>query len=99
MANRIVGNVLIVDSAAGNAFVYEGNAVIQAVAIYANDTTGQVQLTTADTRDQIVRVSVGGGPVGFTSGITKQHDFQALRIDDGIKVPVLNAGTAFIYFL
>lgn len=97
MSNRLVSNVIIIDSAAGNTPIIQtiSNSVgmitkfhINAVMFYGNDTTGSLQLSTTDTTNIIMRL--GGSNVSSTQFGRDQ------QLED-LKVPSLVAGTAWIY--
>lgn len=98
MANRIAGNVLIIDSAMGNAPVLLSSSQIKnfklgSVAFWSSDTTGSLILALASTADVILRL---GNSVnnGNTTGII----LNGVNLHD-LKVPVLTAGTAWCYLI
>ena len=97
MANRLVSNVLIVDSAAGNTPIIStiSNSAsmmtkfhVNSVMFFGNDTTGLLQLASADTTGIIMKL--GGSFVSSTQFGTKQ------QLED-LKVVTLTAGTAWFY--
>lgn len=103
MANRIVGSVLIVDSAAGNTFIMNtlSNSTgqiqkikVNAVAFWSADTTGRLQVSEADTTGITVSFSWIGSQGGQATQTTSFGNSQPM---EGIKVPTLTAGTAFFY--
>mgnify|MGYP001602238711 CR=1 FL=1 len=107
MANRVVGNVIIIDSAMGNKFALQdvtgGNQIskfmVNAWAFYSLDSTGACKLTGANTSMDIYFIH--DFPTGASNSIQnpKWHSFgQAQRVED-IKCPVVTAGTAFLYFV
>ncbi len=105
MANRIVGNVLIVDSAMGNASILTGvNQLIfyraNAVAFWSSDTTGRLIISAADTSNHIVSLgwTVNGAGTGFSPS-TQSTQFGQHQTLDSLKVPTLTAGTAWIYLI
>ena len=97
MANRIVGNVLIVDSGMGNSPILLGSNIgeyqVSAIVIWGVDTTAAITLTEANTATDLVykfnaNLSNGGvNPLSLT---------YSLKVGD-LKVPVLTAATGFIY--
>lgn len=101
MANRIVGNVLIIDSANGNNPVIftpgTSNQInkykLGTVMFWSSDTTGNIQFSLADTSNQIMRLSnpVNGPNTvgGVLNGVTLQD----------LKVVSLTAGTAWVYLI
>lgn len=93
MANRIVGNIVIVDSAMGNSSILTPNPKLKAatVAFWSPDTTGNLILTGISTADHVVRLTnPNNNPT--TVGIVMPDVY----LED-IKVPTLTAGTAWIY--
>jgi len=111
MANRLNGNVLIVDSAMGNQFVL-GSAVsrsvdefkIQAISFFMLNTLGSCILTQANTSTDVVfnsNVFVTGILTVLTNAAVTINPVSVqfplgLRTSD-LKVPTLTAGTAYIY--
>ena len=110
MANRINGNVIIVDSAMGNAFVLTSENLIrnideykiQAVSFFMLDTSATMILTQANTSLDVVfnsnMVTVG---ILSNNGAMVQNPKQVtfplgLRTSD-LKVPTLTAGTGYVY--
>ena len=101
MANRIVQNVLIVDSAMGNAYILDpnsGGAVIDGkynfrslivnAFMLVNDTSSIIQFADANTANIIMQLDKFNTMVHFA-------DPQKFA---NLKVPALSAaGTAFIY--
>jgi len=97
MANRLVSNVIIVDSAAGNTPIVNSisNSVgqmtkfhVNSVMFFGNDTTGRVQVTTTDTANVIIQL---GGIFVSSTQFGQQQPLEDL------KIPLLTAGTAWIY--
>ena len=111
MANRIVGNVIIIDSAMGNQLaltsanmsIQISKPMVNAIAVYQMDSTGSISLTGADTTNSLFRSdwlslttdSMGKVYVNNPSWFS----FGQAQPFENIKVPVLTAGTAFIYFV
>ena len=98
MANRLRGNVIILDSAMGNAYVLNSAAVvvdkqwaIQSIAFWSTGTDGVIRFSHEDTTDVIV-VLENPNQFDATVGIY----LGGVRLDE-LKVPTLTAGTAFIY--
>jgi len=94
MANRIAGNVYILDTASGNVTIpWPGKMKIESVLFWASTTAGRLILTEASTADAIVslgmpEVGVGGGNNGqYLGGVEVQE----------LKVLTLTAGTAWLY--
>lgn len=105
MSNRIVGNVIIVDSAMGNLFML-GSAVnvynikkfqVNAIAFFSADTTGAFTLTEANTAADIVyRFGYISGQAGEPASPNLIHFANPLVVGD-LKCPVVTSGTGFIY--
>ena len=110
MANRINGNVIVVDSAMGNSFVLDsatllrnlGQYKIQAVSFFMLDTSASMILTQANTSLDVVfnsnMLTVG---ILSNNGAMVQNPKQmifplGLRVSD-LKVPTVTAGTGYIY--
>lgn len=102
MANRIAGNVLIIDSAMGNSFVFAdsqiSNYYVSAIAFWAANTTGACLLTGTNTASDIqFKHDLPAGsantenPKWFPFGIKMD-----LR---NLKAPLMTAGTAFLYLV
>lgn len=110
MANRLAGNVIIIDSAAGNrlalADVSGGNQIsklyVNAIAVYQVDTTGSIMLTGANTSLDIFFKSDWQSLTTDSMGkvfVNNPSWFsfgQLQRVED-IKCPIVIAGTAFLY--
>lgn len=112
MANRINGNVIIVDSAMGNAFVLNSASMIrnlnqykvQAISFFYLSTAASVIITQANTSTDVVfnanlvpAFATGGSSNVYFFENPKQVTFPlGLRVSD-IKVPTLVAGTAYLY--
>ena len=104
--NRIVGNVLIVDSAMGNALIltsanqpvdyrfYHANEV----AFWSSDTTGRLIISSVDTTNHLVSMgwTANGSGAGF-SAATQHTSFGQKQTLADLKIPTLTAGTAWIY--
>ena len=108
MPNRIVGNVMIVDSAMANLLIIEGstgnfsNYRVSSVAFWSASTLGDFALTSINTTNVLVRFSYlthASGGAGFNSIIQAT---QYISIGAGVnlgdlKAPIVTAGTAFLY--
>ena len=112
MANRINGNIIIVDSAMGNSFILtSANLVrnldeykIQAISFFSLNTLGSVIITQVNTSTDVVfnsNVVLSGILTAATNAVLQVNPVHVtfplgLRCSD-LKVPTLTAGTAFIY--
>ncbi len=102
--NRIAGNVIIVDSAMGNAFILNSanmsNQIqklkVNSIAFWSSDTTGRLQMSEADTSNIVVSMGWVNGGSGF-QGATQTTSFGNSQPFENLKVPTLTAGTAWIY--
>lgn len=101
MANRVIGNVIIVDSAMGNSFVLTSGATIlnnnevraTAFTFWSTDTTGIVAFSSgADTTNRVVLLTNPNNNPTTIGLVLNGIPFNQL------KVPVLTSGTAWIYF-
>lgn len=105
MANRIVGNVIIIDSAMGNSFVLTSanqavnldNLQINAIAFLSVNTTSTITLTGANTATDIIYSC--GYLAGYSAVLNNANPlhFSTPQLAKDIKVPVLTAGTGFLY--
>lgn len=106
MANRIAGSVIIVDSAMGNAFilasanmpVHISKLHVNSIAFWSSDTTGRCIITEIDTTNCIASFSwmASGTGNGFQAA-TQSTSFGNMQPLENIKIPVLTAGTAWVY--
>ena len=108
MANRFVGNVVIVDSAAGNTLIMStisGGAPVHftkfhvnSVMFWSSDTTGRCQISGTDTTNVIMSFGwlVNGAGTGFAPA-TQSTQFGQQQPFEEIKVPTLVVGTAWFY--
>ena len=106
MANRIVGNVYIIDSQMGAATDLQGvntaswqqhQMYIASVALWCANTTAEIELIyKADTTSTAIRLGAGNSPTPTAGGLVEIYlggvNFEELR------VKTLTAGTGFIYF-
>lgn len=109
MANRINGNVIIVDSAMGNSFMLipsnknMAQYKIQAISFFSITTLGTVIITQANTSTDVVYasniISVSAGTNEKTAMVNnpQQVTFPFGLFVSDLKVPTLSAGTAYIY--
>jgi hypothetical protein len=110
--NRLVGNVVIVDSGMGNAFVLtSANQVIhlddfkiQTISFFMSSTLGSLKLTQANTLTDEVFTSnaIVTGIVTAATNVFVQLNPVSVTFPLGfrasdLKVPTLTAGTAYIY--
>lgn len=103
MANRIAGNVLIIDSAMGNNLVildtqYK-NYNVTAYGFWAADSTAAFRLTGTDTAaDIIIKHDF---PAGASNAIENPRwfSFGAPHAIGVLKAPVVTSGTAFLYLV
>ena len=104
MSNRVVGNVIIIDSAMGNLQLIEsatGNfrhMHINAFAFWSSDSTGRCIFTGASTADHLI--SFGRFQNGTSTGLqdaTMWSSFGDFGTFETLKIPVLTAGTAWVY--
>ena len=96
MANRLVGNVYIIDSALNNvALPWPQGAKISSVLTWLTAQDSEVVFSDAVTSDILIRLVHG-----LSSGISNQyiHFPGGLRVDN-LKVPILVTGSAWIYLL
>lgn len=104
MANRLVGNVIIVDSAMGNQFLIEAatgnytNYHINSIAFWASDTTGRCIFSDVNTANHLMSFGLlaNGTAAGFDHA-TQWASFGDRQTLTNLKIPVLTAGTAWIY--
>lgn len=109
MANRLIGNVIIIDSAMGNAFILNSanqpmqltNIHANAVVFWSSDTTGRLIISAIDTTNHLASfswLSMGSNGSAFiTIPATQSTQFGQKQNLSELKVPVLTAGTAWIY--
>lgn len=101
MANRIVSNVLIVDSAMGNIPVVGARSSmsqykVSSMAVFSVNTTGAISVTGSNTTDVIARFNIQGTNVIQNPSVL---EFGGGIYLDSIKVPVVTAATAFFYLV
>ena len=103
MANRLVDNVIIVDSSMGNLPVVGGISAnltafnISAFSFWAADSSGSCVFSGGNTADTIWKTSfiavAGSGIFQATQSIT----FSRPLTMSSVKVPVFTSGTGYIY--
>ena len=93
MANTLVDNVYIVDSALANVSLpWPTKGRIMAFAFWAANTTGEIIFTTADTTQVVARLTASNNPASISNLYIGGVDFGVM------KVPTITAGTGWIYF-
>lgn len=108
MANRIVNNVVIVDSAMGNAFILTSANQsmdykffhVNEIAFWSSDTTGRLIISAIDTTNHLISMGwmANGAGAGF-SPATQRTSFGQKQTLADLKIPILTAGTAWIYLV
>lgn len=93
MANRIDGNVYIIDTGSGDTAIPFPSADILGVGAWFSGPTGEVQLSTATTTNVFLRITAT-----LSAGACSNYVFLGGLSVDELKVPILTAGTAWIYF-
>ncbi len=92
MANRVRGNVYIVDShQVATALPFDGKMNIQEIVFTANDSTGAFQISNATTGTDVLLSLKVVDPAGGTVSVTPNTTF------DDVYIPTITAGTAWIY--
>lgn len=94
MANQILGNIYILDTGSGNTSIpWNVGSRIQSVAFWSTDSTGLMELSMANTSQVIVKLA-NPNNADTTVGIY----LGGLSVTE-MKLPVLTAGTGWIYFV
>lgn len=97
MANRIVDSVYILDTASANVAIPIPTPLkVMSVRAWFLDTSGKVVLTSEDTGNVICILAANHSPA-VVGGFTDEANLGGINIDS-LKLPVLTAGTAWIYF-
>mgnify|MGYP001572601507 CR=1 FL=1 len=103
MANRLHGNIIIIDSAMGNLEAVGGtssnitNYNIQSIAIWASSTLGSLVLTGANTAtDVIVQLSYINAGSGIIPAIQSVNFPLGLRVNN-LKSTTVTACSGFVY--
>ena len=111
MANRIVGNVIIIDSAMGNVLaltsanrsIQISKLMVNAIAVYQTDTTGSISLTGADTTNSVFRSDWLGLTADSMGKVFVNNpswfSFGQAQPFENFKAPIVTAGTVFLYFV
>lgn len=104
MANRLVSNVYIIDSALGNVVTLPmgdvsnpGKFRIASVGFSANDTTAAVQIAVGNSANIVINYGYLGG-----SGLLPKMQIDQLggvEWAGPIYVPTVTAGTAYLYLI
>lgn len=110
--NRLVGNVMIIDSAMGNSLALtSANQSIQlsklhinAIAVYVADTSTSIFLTGANTASDIIfkcdfknpSATTGGAVLGALSN-PYWFPFSQPQLASDLKAPIVTAGTILVY--
>ncbi len=98
MANRIVGNVYIVDSAQGNSEIpWPSNARINCINFFSTSTSGSIVFSGTNTADVLIRIHMGEFP-GNSGNLTKSLYLGGVDFKD-VKIPTLQSGSAWVYFV
>ena len=100
MANRLVDNVYIIDSAMGghpllgkNSASWLSGSKVQSFVLWSTDTTGKAVFTTADTTNAVSGLANPNDDPATIESVLGGIYFSDMR------VPTLTAGTAWVYFL
>ena len=104
MANRIVGNIYILDSSAGATadLSWLAGARVAAIGFWAANTSGEMVLTMGQS-NQIVHFSYVN-MTAVNSGVTLSPAYQSasfaspLSFQSPVQLQTLTAGTGWIYF-
>ncbi len=94
MANRIVGNVYIIDSGSLAPIPFSSGTKIASVIFWSSDSTGTLRLATENTANVIMHLS---NPINVPNTIGAY--IGGCYATNSLTVPTLTAGTAWIYFL
>ena len=97
MANRTLGNVIVIDSAQGTILpstVWPSTG-IEAVSIffYSTDTTGELKLTDTNTTNVVVHIRSNQ-----QMPYTHPYYLSGVRFQNSLIPLTVTAGTAFLYF-
>lgn len=106
MANRISGNVVIIDSAMGNKIALQdvsgGNQItklmINAWCFLSTGSNGSLLLTGTNTADDILFVHNAGGSLTNEYN-PKWNTFAQAQPIENLKAPVVTSGTVLLYFV
>ena len=109
MANRIIGNIIIIDSAMGNAPVLGADSamtkfMVNAFAVWQVSTAGAIILTGANTATDIIFKSDWVALSADTAGKIyannpSWYSFGQAQPIEILKAPTVTSGTAFLYFV
>lgn len=96
MANRIVGNVYILDTGSGNVpLPWPRDAKVMSIAFWGANTASIMQIAAGDTSNVLITLA---GPINNAVGGTTIAPLGGVYFADTLTLPVLTAGTAWIYF-
>ncbi len=96
MANRLVGNVYIIDSGTIN-LVWPTNAAVAGFTLYGTDSTSRMNITYASNiSDSVVSLA---NPVNTPQLVGVSFGVNGVHFDQQLRVNTLTAGTGYIYFV
>lgn len=96
MANRIVETVYILDTGSANVSIpMPSNMKVETIRAWFSDTSGKAVFSFSDTSN-VFCVLTSQSPLG-TGGATDECRLGGINIRE-LKLPVLTAGTAWVYF-
>lgn len=103
MANRIVGNIYIIDSASGATtdLAWPSNLKCKSAAFWSSTTAGELILTMGGTNNQVIHFSFLTLLAASNTSVVPAT--QSLSFGDGVyfdalAVGTITAGTGFLYF-
>lgn len=95
MANRIVGNVYIIDTVTGNTELpWLSGAKVGTITFWSSDSTGSLQISGINTTNILFRVS---NPVNVPNTVGAY--LGGCFVNNVVKIQAVTAGTAWIYML
>ena len=96
MANRIVGNVYILDTGSANTQLpWPRDAKVASIAFWGATTSSVMTIAAGDTGNVLLTLN---GPSTVGAGGTTNVHFGGVYFADSLTLPVLTAGTGWIYF-
>lgn len=106
MANRIAGNIIIIDSAMGNKLALQdvtgGNQItkqmVNAFAVISATSNASILLTGADTAADFIFIHNNGGSL-LNEYNPKWFPFSNPQPIENLKAPVVTSGTVLVYFV
>lgn len=108
MSNRLVGNVIIVDSGMGNNLILGTSSLtkqrVSAIAVVMNDTSSKVSISFTDTSNVIACFNVtalvsSGTALTVAIENPKVITFGSPIWLDQLKAPIVTASTAWLYLV